>query len=449
RERRSGERQRCQFDSISRAILRWRDPSDRLRLVLDRSDVAPSSILTSSGIALLCDDTLRDLEAKHPYAPPPILPSSMLAENALSVKKDLVLSIIHSFHKETSCDRDGLRAQHLVDILGGAASTDTNNLFSSITGIVNLFLNGKCPSQLGEFIASAPLTPLVKPGGGIWPIAVGMVWRRLVSKLARLYYNDSILWSCQGVQQGDLLGPLLFALALHPLVLDINRACELDLQAWYLDDGTIVGDKVMVTKAFDIIKIDGPARSLFLNVDKTELFWLVEDPRSRVEGVLPPNISRPHEGVKLLGGPVSLDVGFCHDLVLKRVSKTIELMEAVNKQGSPMQASPSSQLCWGCEIILCLENLFPFVFFGCSSSIQSRFAYLFEEDSYCLWTWFWGLAMAAFHSTYKDGWPWYLFGGGCHPLCLSCVSPSNEYTLGPYIVRFRYCLSRPIFSAST
>lgn len=88
-EGRSGVRQRCQFDSISRALLRWRDPSDRLRLVLDRlSDVAPSSsevnkpksldehnlfqckrklgdghfiavikVLTSSGIAPLCHDT--------------------------------------------------------------------------------------------------------------------------------------------------------------------------------------------------------------------------------------------------------------------------------------------------------------------------------------------------------------------------------------------------------
>ncbi|GKB42875.1 hypothetical protein Tco_0887817 [Tanacetum coccineum] len=33
---------------------------------------------------------------------------------------------------------------------------------------------GKCPMMLGEYIASAPLTPLVKPGGGIRPIAVAL-----------------------------------------------------------------------------------------------------------------------------------------------------------------------------------------------------------------------------------------------------------------------------------
>ncbi|GJZ24741.1 leucine--tRNA ligase, cytoplasmic-like protein, partial [Tanacetum coccineum] len=57
-----------------------------------------------------------------------------------------------------------------------------DELVSSITQVVNLFLEGKCPMMLGEYIASAPLTPLVKPGGGIRPIAVGTIWRRLVSK---------------------------------------------------------------------------------------------------------------------------------------------------------------------------------------------------------------------------------------------------------------------------
>jgi hypothetical protein len=122
----------------------------------------------------------------------------------------------------------------------------------------------------------------------------------------RLYYDNSILWSCQGVQQGDPLGPLLFALALHTLVHAINRSCELALQAWYLDDGTIVGDTLTVAKALNIIRTEGPARGLFLNVDKTELFWPVEDPRSIADGVFPTNITRPLHGVKLLGGSVSL-----------------------------------------------------------------------------------------------------------------------------------------------
>ncbi|GJU30307.1 putative reverse transcriptase domain-containing protein [Tanacetum coccineum] len=221
------------------------------------------------------------------------------------------------FPKGTLCGRDGLRAQHLIDILGGTASAVVDDLLGSITWVVNLFLSGKCHSQLGEYIASAPLTHLVKPGGGLHPIVVGTMWRRLLLRLLvvllvnrlieskgnevrssillvdfknafnlvnisilleetkvrcpsiapwvklcyarppRLYYDDTILWSCQGVQQGDPLGPLLFSLTLHPLVQTINQSRKLTRLAWYLDGCTIVGDTLMVAKALDIIRTDG------------------------------------------------------------------------------------------------------------------------------------------------------------------------------------------------
>nr|GEX51598.1 hypothetical protein [Tanacetum cinerariifolium] len=108
-----------------------------------------------------------------------------------------------------------------------------------------------------KYIAGAPLTSLVKPGGGIHLIVVGTVWRRLVSK------------------------------------------------AWYLVDGTIVGDTLVV------------------------------DPRSRLEGVFSPNISRPLHGVKLLSGPVIVNFDFSSELVMKRVSKTIGLMDVVAKINDP------------------------------------------------------------------------------------------------------------------
>ena len=129
-------------------------------------------------------EILQTLDFKHPSVPPLALPSIPCNEEALSMTKDEVLRRIHSFSKGTSCGRHGLGAQHLVYVLGGAMAAIADNLLSSITKVVNLLLGGKCHSVLGSFITSAPLTPLIKPGGGIRPIAVGTVWRRLVSKVA-------------------------------------------------------------------------------------------------------------------------------------------------------------------------------------------------------------------------------------------------------------------------
>nr|GEV32592.1 hypothetical protein [Tanacetum cinerariifolium] len=237
-------------------------------------------------------------------------------------------------------------------LFSGADVAISDKLVSSVTKVVSLFLDVKCPKRLGEYIASAPLTPLVKPGGGIRLIVVGPVWRRLVSKVcaimighsldgyldclqfgigvaggsevvlhsvnclikaigddvglsmllayfnnafnlvdrevmlrevllrcpaisrsvelcylnpARLYYCEHTLWSCQGVQQSDPLGPLLFFLVLHPLICKIRDSFSLFLHAWYLDDGTIVEDTMVVGKVLELIMKDGSGCGMHLN----------------------------------------------------------------------------------------------------------------------------------------------------------------------------------------
>ena len=89
------------------------------------------------------------------------------------------------------------------------------------------------------------------------------------------YGSHPLLWhplgqisSQSGIQQGDPLGPLLFALVLQKLIsgVDADDECmDLLYQAWYLDDGTLAGNRPAVLWAMHIIEELGPALGLYIN----------------------------------------------------------------------------------------------------------------------------------------------------------------------------------------
>ena len=73
-----------------------------------------------------------------------------------------------------------------------------------------------------------------------------------------------IIWSETGVQQGDPLGPLLFCAAIHPILEQIHRECGLDINAWYMDDGNLLGDPDKLLKAWEILSTELPKIGLEL-----------------------------------------------------------------------------------------------------------------------------------------------------------------------------------------
>jgi hypothetical protein len=145
--------------------------------------------------------------------------------------------------------------------------------------------------------------------------------------------------SSTGVQQGDPLGPLLFALVVHPLIHKIRDNCKLLLHSWYLDDGTVVWDSMEVAKTLDIIREIGPGLGLHLNIRKIEIFWPSCNGNKLRQGLFPSDIGKPVLGIKLLGGVVSRDKRFIEGVAMKRAVRAVELMHLL-----PQLKDPQSEL---------------------------------------------------------------------------------------------------------
>jgi len=135
--------------------------------------------LTSTGVADKNDDSaFQELLERHPKSD---LPCCSAPESfSLTVNESAVVVRLKGFPRGTSPGASGLRAQHLVDVIGGHT---TSSALLALTKLMNFLLSGKVSPLLAPWICGAPLTALLKKNGGVRPIAVGEVLRHLASCL--------------------------------------------------------------------------------------------------------------------------------------------------------------------------------------------------------------------------------------------------------------------------
>ena len=76
----------------------------------------------------------------------------------------------------------GLRAEHLKVVINSAPTNRTDKALEAVTKIVNVLAAGELPEEAAPIFSGARLYAGNKKCGGIRPIAVGDIIRRLVSK---------------------------------------------------------------------------------------------------------------------------------------------------------------------------------------------------------------------------------------------------------------------------
>ena len=97
----------------------------------------------------------------------------------ISVSEEDVDHAICSFPNGSAGGPDGLRPQHLKDLIGASAE---GSFFGTLTSFTNLVLEGKTPLTVCPTFLGASLIALNKKGGGVRPIATNISLRWLATK---------------------------------------------------------------------------------------------------------------------------------------------------------------------------------------------------------------------------------------------------------------------------
>jgi Reverse transcriptase (RNA-dependent DNA polymerase) len=131
--------------------------------------------------------------------------------------------------------------------------------------------------------------------------------------------SDCGFESLEGTQQGCVLAMLLFSLVIHTMVMEITAACQLRVNLWEADDGTLFGRTLEVAKAMAIIRAAEDDTGYCMRLDKTTAWNIAMDaPLLGVLGcrLLLSDDGVPAAGIVLLGSPVRLPtfvLSFMHE----------------------------------------------------------------------------------------------------------------------------------------
>ena len=145
------------------------------------------------------------------------------------------------------------------------------------------------------------------------------------SQHPKLLHPVGSISSASGVQQGDPLGPLLFALFLQSVLkkLAADPQCQqLLLSAWYLDDGAMAGPGSAVLKAQEVLGAEGKPNGLILNPSKCELFSPNTDTFQPFDSSIPTSTTPNFE---ILGAPIG-SPEFCGEYIEAKRKQACSLL---------------------------------------------------------------------------------------------------------------------------
>ena len=152
------------------------------RLVKEGQYSRAAQALTSAGLVDQNPTSTAAMLHLHPQGPRVIPSADEPDEPAMTFDREHVLKCIKSFKSGSAPGPSGLRAEHIKVAVKKVPRNRADKALDAVTKLVCVLGAGHLPEEAAPYFAGARLFGGKKKDGGIRPIAVGNITRRLVSK---------------------------------------------------------------------------------------------------------------------------------------------------------------------------------------------------------------------------------------------------------------------------